>query len=71
MKKIYKDLTEEQKKRNVVFSSCLSLYTTEQKTDRLHEVLKDEEDKSDKINKLCDDKFFNKSPFYRYNIVRR
>ena len=70
MRKIYKKLTEDQKKRNVIFSSCLSVYTTEQETDTIHEVLNTDEDKNETIKRLKDDKFFNKSHF-KYNIIRR
>lgn len=85
MKKIYKKLTEEQKKRGVVFSSCLSEYRTEQKGDEIHDVLKIiENDFKDKptyelkkaidkneliILRLKDDKFFNPS-HWNFNIIR-
>ena len=70
MKKIYKKLTEEQKGKGVIFSSCLSVYRTEQLTDTIHEVFKTDEDKSEKIRRLLDDKFFNESHF-KFNIVRQ
>ena len=70
MKKIYKNLTEEQKNREVIFSSCLSEYTTEQKEDNIHEILKTDEDKQEVEEKLKNDKFFNNS-HYKYNIIRR
>ena len=69
MKKIYKKLTKEQIKRNVIFSSCLSVYTTEQEKDTIHEVLNNQEDKHEFIRRLKDDKFFNSSHF-KYNIIR-
>ena len=86
MKKIYKKLTEEQKKRGVIFSSCLSEYRTEQKNDEIHEVFKINEEyfknkpayESIKfrnendliIKRLKDDKFFNDS-HWNFNILRR
>ena len=70
MKKIYKKLTEEQKSRGVIFSSCLSVHRTEQLTDTIHEVFKTDEEKSEKIRRLLDDKFFNESHF-KFNIVRQ
>lgn len=69
MKKIYKKLTQEQIKRNVIFSSCLSVYTTEQEKDTIHEVLNTDSDKYEVIKRLKDDKFFNQSHF-KYNIIR-
>ena len=68
MIKIYKKLTKEQKLRGVVFSSCLSVYRTEQKTDTMHEVFNFEE--SLKIERLKNDKFFKNSHF-KYNIIRK
>jgi len=69
MKKIYTKLTEEQKKRGVIFSSCLSVYKTEQLNDTIHEVFITDKDKDEKIRRLLDDSFFNKSHF-KFNIVR-
>ena len=69
MRKIYKELTEEQKARNVVFSSCLSEHRTEQTDNRIHEVMKDDEDRNRHISLLINDKFFNGSP-WKYNIIR-
>jgi len=70
MKKIYKKLTEEQLKRNIIFSSCLSEQRTEQTSDTIHEVLKDDNDISEHIRRLKDDKFFNESHF-KFNIIRQ
>jgi len=70
MKKVYKKLTEEQIKRGVIFSSCLSEYRTETTKDTIHEVLKDDEDKTEHINRLLDDKFFNSS-HWNFNIIRQ
>ena len=69
MKKVYKKLTEDQKKRGVVFSSCLSEYRTEQPDDLRHEVLKDSDDINGHIIRLTDDKFFNPS-HWNFNIIR-
>ena len=85
MKKVYKKLTEDQKKRGVVFSSCLSEYRTEQPDDLRHELFKiNEEDfknkpgyelkkvidnQNRKIINLKDDKFFNSS-HWNFNIIK-
>jgi hypothetical protein len=70
MKKIYKKLTNEQKKRGVIFSSCLSSERFELKGDMIHEVLTSDKDKEKKIKRLKDDKFFNESHF-KFNIIRK
>lgn len=64
MKKVFKDLTEDQKSRGVVFSSELI------GGGKVHEVFADEEDKEERIKRLLDDKFFNDSP-YKYNLIRQ
>jgi hypothetical protein len=64
MKKKYKELTEEQKARGVIFSSELVGGGI------VHEVLKDDEDKNVVIARLLNDRFFNDSP-YKYNLIRR
>ena len=69
MRKIYKDLTKDQKERGIIFSSTLSRYTTELTTDVMHEVHKDDPDKWTKIDNLKNDKFFRDSP-WKYNIIR-
>lgn len=69
MKKVYKKLTEEQKKRNVIFSSCLSVARDELKNDTIHEILKDDDNQSETIRRLKDDKFFNSSS-WKFNIIR-
>lgn len=69
MKKVYKKLTEEQKKRGVVFSSCLSEHRFETTNDTIHEVLKNDEDIYGHIKKLRDDKFFD-SAHWKFNIIR-
>ena len=66
--KIYKKLTDKQKNKGVVFSSSLSIDRTEGET--IHEVFKDDLEGDLKIDRLLDDKFFNKSP-YNFNIIRR
>lgn len=70
VRKIYKKLTEEQKQKGVIFSSCLSVYRTEQKDDNIHEVLSCDVEKHEKIDRLTDDSFFNKSHF-KFNIIRK
>ena len=67
MKKIYRKLTVEQRERNVIFSSCLSVDKHENGT--IHEILENDSDKWTKIERLKDDKFFNASHF-KYNITR-
>ena len=62
MRKRYKDLTEDQKQRDVIFSS--TLLPSDSPT--VHEVFKGQEDGSEVITRLKDDKFFNNSP-YKYN----
>ena len=70
MNKIYKQLTAEQKERNVVFSSTLSKGRTEKSTDTTHEVHNNDTDKDETIRRLLDDSFFNRSPNFNHNIVR-
>jgi len=84
MKKIYRKLTEEQKKRGVIFSSCLSEYKTdeyktEQEKNIIHEVFNLEKEKQtkvyfdknqEKIALLKNDKFFN-SGNWNFNIIRQ
>jgi hypothetical protein len=70
MRKVYKKLTEKQKERNVIFSSCLSEWREETTKDTIHEVLNTDEDKNEKIKRLLDDKFFNKS-HWKFNIIRQ
>tara|TARA_R100000963_G_C4610201_1_gene80902 strand:- start:389 stop:679 length:291 start_codon:yes stop_codon:yes gene_type:complete len=96
MRKIYKNLTQDQIKRKVIFSSDLSIDHTDLDP---HEVFKHEIDIVDpcnehckcngrenfnsniygkynsmaniKIRRLLNDKDFNGSPYYNYNVVRR
>lgn len=68
VKKIYKDLTEDQKRRKVYFSSTLTKGNrTEGEGDNIHEILEGAEEEQ---RRLTDDKFFNNSP-YKLNIIRR
>jgi len=69
MQKVYKKLSQDQIKRGVIFSSCLSVFRTEQSTDLIHEVLESEPDKWQRVERLKDDKFFNAS-HWKYNILR-
>ena len=70
VQKIYRKLTKDQRERNVVFSSTLSIYRTELLNDIVHEVLESTENKWEIINRLRNDKFFNGSHF-KYNIIRK
>ena len=70
MKKIYKKLTAEQKKRGVIFSSTLSKYTDECLLDKVHEVFDNNERGQKIIERLYNDSFFNASPIFKYNIIR-
>ena len=63
MRKVYKNLSEDQKSRGVIFSSELV------GGDSVHEVLKTTENKDIVIARLLDDKFFNNS-HYKYNLIR-
>lgn len=64
MRKVYKSLTSDQVARGIIFSSELA------GGGKIHEVHKDSEDRHKTIERLLDDKFFNKSP-YKYNIIRQ
>ena len=64
MRKVYKELTIDQKQRGIIFSSQLI------GGGKIHEVHEDDEDKNKTIERLLDDNFFNKSP-YRYNEIRQ
>ena len=70
MRKIYKKLTQEQKNRSVVFSSCLSESKTEQPNDNRHEIIKGDLNAVETLNRLLDDKFFNSS-HWNFNIIRK
>jgi hypothetical protein len=70
MKKVNKKLTDQQKVDGVIFSSTLSECRTEQISDTVHLVLDSDEDKIEKINRLLDDSFFNRSHFV-FNIIRK
>lgn len=64
MRKVYKELTSDQVARGIVFSSELV------GGGKVHEVHKDDEDKTETIERLLNDSFFNNSP-YKYNLIRQ
>lgn len=70
LKKSYRKLTPEQRRRGVIFSS--QLYGKRIGLGKEHEVFKGDEDADIKIERLKDDKFFvdRMSP-YQENIIRR
>lgn len=71
MRKIYKNLTKDQRERGVIFSSTLSSSTTELSNDVIHEVFETDVDKYGIIARLKDDKWFNGNTCgWRYNIIR-
>lgn len=71
MRKIYLPLTQDQKDRGVIFSSTLSRCKVEQPNDVIHEVFKDSSNIRSTIDRLMDDKFFNKNTIgWKYNIIR-
>ena len=72
MLKVYKELTEDQCKRGVMFSSSLSTEKVENGT--VHEIthsdaLEDPGAARLKKERLLDDSFFDRSPF-KFNIIR-
>lgn len=75
VRKIYRKLTKEQKERGVVFASTLSTTTSDDVEGRTtHEITREEwreneKEARQKMQRLKDDKFFNRSHF-RYNIIR-
>ncbi len=69
MRKIYKELTEEQRQRNVIFSSCLSVGRSENGDETTHEIKQGDSDANEVKQRLLNDSFFNKSPF-NFNIIR-
>jgi len=70
VKKVYKKLLPDQKRRGIMFSSTLSEGRTERDGDTIHEVRRNDPDKWKKIGLLKDDKFFNRS-HWNYNIIRK
>lgn len=68
MRKVYKELTQDQKERGVIFSSQL------QPSGTIHEVTKENlyqcSKGTNKIDLLLDDKFFNNS-HYKFNEIRK
>lgn len=70
MRKIYLELTEDQKRRGIVFSSSLSKDRQEGKV--IKEVFGDDPIRTYKIDLLLSNGFFSKPPFdFRYNIIRQ
>jgi len=71
MRKSYLNLTDEQKKRGVIFSSSLS-HWKDTDGDTIHEITADEsrEEQELKRERLFDDKFFNNS-HWKFNVIRR
>ena len=69
MKWIYKKLTNEQRERNIIFSSCLSCHDRELETDVVHEIKKDDDDADIKRERLLDVSFFRHSHFL-FHIIR-
>ena len=67
MKKLWKKLTKEQKRRGIVFSSTLSNSVVENKQNIISEVFYDDEDGNRKIEKLLS---YNVDIFWKYNIIR-
>ena len=70
MRKIYRSLTKDQRARDVIFSSALSITKSEDDADRIHEVLDTDTDRDVRIRRLKNDSFFRNSP-YNYNIIRK
>lgn len=71
MRKIYKGLTNDQKARGIIFSSCLKGSSDSFCTNgTIHEVKDVDIDKHIVIERLLNDKFFKNSP-WKYNEIRR
>ena len=70
MRKIYKELTKEQIKEGVIFTSTLSKYTVEDDNDTIHKVYRDNNNRDLIIDRLLNDSFFNRSNF-KYNIIKK
>jgi hypothetical protein len=70
MRKVIKRLTDDQKARGVIFSSTLSVSSSDNESNTTHEVFENTFNKQTVIDRLYDDKFFNGSQ-YKYNIIRR
>uniref|UniRef100_A0A6H2A6I6 Uncharacterized protein n=1 Tax=viral metagenome TaxID=1070528 RepID=A0A6H2A6I6_9ZZZZ len=71
MQKVYKGLTQEQKDKNIIFTSTLSEYRTETLLDLTHEVKSTDTNKEVTVERLLNDSFFNSSPLWKYNIIRK
>lgn len=72
MKKVYKELTDDQCMRGVMFSSSLS--TSQEEEGTVHEITHSEAldnawEAKKKKDRLLDDSFFDGSPF-KFNIIR-
>jgi len=74
MKKVFLNLTKDQKNRKVYFSSTLSTAKFETAYATRHEITSEEyitdwRKAETKEARLRDDKFFN-NPHYKFNIIR-
>ena len=69
MKKVYKKLSKEDKEKGIIFKSTLSVNRFETIEDTTHKVFNTDYNKYEKIKRLKEDKFFNKSHF-KFNIIR-
>ena len=70
MKKIYRKLTKAQIASGIIFTSTLSPHPTDDLEGlTTHVVYESDEDASQRIARLKDDRFFNNSHF-KYNIIR-
>ena len=67
--KLRRSLTEEQRRRGVIFSSAL-VRKGEREGDVIHEVFDSDEDKWDKIDRLSDVSFFKKMAREEGYVVR-
>lgn len=70
MKKVYLELTLDQRNRDIVFSSTLSIDKRENPSDKIHEIKKDDKEQQKTIVRLLNDTFFENSP-WNYNIIRQ
>ena len=69
MKTIYGKLNINQISEDIIYTSTLSMHTTEQPEDTIHIVLDTDEDKDRTINRLKNVTFFKNSP-WKYHIIR-
>jgi len=70
MIKRYKELTEDQKARGIIFSSELCYGGKYVGGGTVHEVTATQKDRDRKIRLLLDDSFFDNSP-WKYNLIRK